>query len=382
MNHYAVRRRLFGAVSLVLGVAAFLNASDARAAASPFDKLIVFGDSLSDTGASLFYTKALGLDRPIAPKYANGRWTNGTDVDYAALKLKASTSNSIWHWTLADKFGVDHAESFQAGTGNKLNFAAGGAVTGDGQQKQLGSPVSDNLGYQVKTEYLGNTPTFSDTTLYAIFGGGNDIRDAVRKNTTGDAVKAVGKAAADNIADLIGRIAVVAKAKDKKVSVVWPDVVPMQLIPDFADAYGGKASWRDAAKDASEAFKAEWATKITALRTDNTNLTLYDADLYQYFLALNNGGIPGLLGINTTDPILKFNGFGSLVFNPARNSTTVVPENADPDKFLFWDQVHPTQFGQALIGEFVAKSIPEPTVCAVLMVALVPLARTAARARR
>jgi outer membrane lipase/esterase len=36
---------------------------------------------------------------------------------------------------------------------------------------------------------------------------------------------------------------------------------------------------------------------------------------------------------------------------------------ANPDRYLFWDDVHPTEHGHALIaGEFYATAIPEPSI--------------------
>jgi len=94
------RMRLPGFIGLVLlGMATI--ASQAWAKSEPFSHLMVFGDSLSDTGN--YYRLSAGS--PPAP-YASGRFCNGP----------------IWMEYLSADLGMD----YQPGD----NFAVGGATTG------------------------------------------------------------------------------------------------------------------------------------------------------------------------------------------------------------------------------------------------------------
>ncbi len=63
---------------------------------------------------------------------------------------------------------------------------------------------------------------------------------------------------------------------------------------------------------------------------------------------------------NPATPILDFNGFNDVYFNPRKNEN--VGQGADPDLFMFWDKVHPTAKIHQLIGEkaYALVWVPEP----------------------
>lgn len=363
--------------------------------------MTVFGDSLSDTGSSLKYTtnisNALSVlgqtafdPRPQAPYYNPGRWTNGAGVNYSQLNLAPSAFNKIWHWELADRLGISRAigvNSIATGT----NYACGGATTINtrdtitvptppGLPPGPTFPTVDNIGYQVNTMFGVTTATLSSKTLYAIWGGGNDIRNAILPGvlggvleppavTTGPQATALGTAASANIRASINALATRAAATNVKISVVWPNVVPMQLIPDFANAYGGTAIQRGLALAASTAFRTAWAADIAALTAAfPNNLEIFGLDYYGFFIDINNGALfptnPALF--NRTDPILNFNGFINPTFAPERNALTTVPAGASPDSYIFWDRVHPTARIHALMGEYARDRIPAPGTVAFL----------------
>lgn len=352
--------RQFAAVAIAL-------ASSASLATAQWSSMVVFGDSLSDTGSSLHYTSNIPLvtTRPTGPSYATGRWTNGSNINYPGMQLATSQYNTIWHWELADRLGIARAQNVNTGTPNRNNYAAGAATTGAGRQSILGFTTSDNIGYQVNTMFLGANPTMSSSTLYTIMGGGNDIRDAVRGGTANSQATsaAAGRAAASNITTYITTLATRAQQQNVRISVAWPNAVPMQLIPDFADAYGGSAAWRTNADIASAAFRDQWASDIATLRTTfANNLDIYGVDLWSLFTGLNNGTIPGFETFNRADPILDFNNFSGIGFSPSRNTTARVPAGANPDTYLFWDRVHPTARIQAYMGEYMSTIVPLPGV--------------------
>ena len=118
-------------------------------AAAPFQRIVVFGDSLSDTGR-LF--AATGY--PPSPPYFEGRATNGpVAVEY-----------------LQDLLGVPVLE----------NYAVFGATTGEGNIIDSGTPATSNglLGVLGQFEEASNDGlAISPTDLYVILGGpSNDFR--------------------------------------------------------------------------------------------------------------------------------------------------------------------------------------------------------------
>ncbi|CAN5911210.1 hypothetical protein BH23PLA1_BH23PLA1_18560 [soil metagenome] len=121
-------------------------------------ELVVFGDSLSDTGNLFFAT--CGSDNPAGPfgpngpfptpPYFQGRHSNGpVFVEYLAEALGASAA---------------------PGTTGGTNFAFGFAETGVGLSTQ-GSP---NVGAQIDM-FFGSGRTFSGSELVVLYAGANDI---------------------------------------------------------------------------------------------------------------------------------------------------------------------------------------------------------------
>jgi phospholipase/lecithinase/hemolysin len=378
--------RLLAAAAMVL----FGGAAHAQPQSHNWNQMIVFGDSLSDTGSSLNYTQAVAaaldptgqapIARPVNPFYGRGRWTNGTGTDYQALNLTAPNQNTIWHWELADRLGLPRAQSiYSTFPGVSLtNYACGGAVTTGGRVTTTVNPVTgatlptiDNVGYQLNTLFGVTTASMSARTLYVAWAGGNDIRNGLTDGTitTATTAQAVGVAAASTMASHIAVMANRAVAQGVRISVVWPNVVPMNLIPDFADAYGGNALQRGLAQNASINFRNQWLTQVAALRAAfPNNLDLIPIDFHNFFIDINNGALfptnPAIF--NRTDPILNFNGFSDALFLPTRNSLTNVPAGWNPDNSIFWDRVHPTARIHALMGEFTWARVPSPGAAVVL----------------
>ncbi len=110
--------------ALVLGTAAQANGQ------APFDEIIVFGDSLSDTG-NVF----ISFGAPPSPPYFDGRFSNGP----------------VTIERVADRLGLPApSPSLIGGT----NFAWGGAETGPG----FGSSGTPNLGRRSGLSLAAVTP--------------------------------------------------------------------------------------------------------------------------------------------------------------------------------------------------------------------------------
>ena len=133
------------------------------AEANPYTSMVVFGDSLSDSGNN---SVVLGNNGgpvtsnsyiPTTGPYATGVYSNGP----------------VWASDVASTLGLTLAPSQLGGT----NFAYGGATTGTPGQGPGGFPFS--LVMQAN-QYLAATGNVaSPTSLYVIEGGGNNVRDAL-----------------------------------------------------------------------------------------------------------------------------------------------------------------------------------------------------------
>jgi phospholipase/lecithinase/hemolysin len=231
------------------------------------------------------------------PPYFMGRFSNGP----------------TWVEYLAGKLGVaDPTPSLAGGT----NYAYGGATAGTIFQ---GVP---NLGTQVQT-YLNKVGSADPKALYTVWMGANDF--------FGGQTDASIPAAAVNSAltSLIN-----AGAQHILVSNL-----PAQGATPLVRAKG------QAAVDAINALDIQFNNDLTAdvnmLRMSNPGVIIDFFDVHSLLnAALQN---PAAFGYtNTTDELIQ---------NP----------NADPNTYLFWDQVHPTTKGHSLIADQVfSQIVPEP----------------------
>jgi phospholipase/lecithinase/hemolysin len=111
-----------------------------------FQRMFVFGDSLSDTGNLLNLTGGLVPNQPF---YSPGRFSNGDIwVDYLADKLRLSDTNVT-------------------------NFALGGATTGNNNVGLPGVPAGLEQQIDTFTGALGGQSA-DPNALYIVWAGSND----------------------------------------------------------------------------------------------------------------------------------------------------------------------------------------------------------------
>jgi phospholipase/lecithinase/hemolysin len=129
-------------VAIILALVAFMTALTVSSQQiDPINQLVVFGDSLSDTGTVF---RATGGLYPSDPPYFQGRYSNGR----------------VWVEYLAEQLGLPDSQI--------NNFACGGATTsGDF------SGLVPGLLSQVQSFTQNHSNTTSDT-LYVLWAGAND----------------------------------------------------------------------------------------------------------------------------------------------------------------------------------------------------------------
>jgi thermolabile hemolysin len=129
-------------VAIVLALTAFMTVlTFSTQRSEPINQLVVFGDSLSDTGTVF---RATGGLYPSDPPYFQGRYSNGR----------------VWVEYLADQLGLS--------AGQISNFACGGATT---------SGEFSNLVPGLLAQVQSFTKRQSNTTsnvLYVLWAGAND----------------------------------------------------------------------------------------------------------------------------------------------------------------------------------------------------------------
>lgn len=322
-----------------LVAAAALAGLTTAASAYPFDGLYIFGDSLSDGGNNALVIGTNGTQpitnsyipsQPYGPPQGQGQYTNG----------------NVWAYSFASAIGLGaYAAPSLAGGGN---YAYGGARTSKNGDVG-GFPPS--LRTQAKG-YLDSTGgTASASALYVVAGGGNDARDALEAVAAdpGNAVSIIA-AAAVSYAFNTGRIVDALQAAGAQHIVVWD--VPNLGITPAVSAQGSFASLLG--NLVSKTMSDVLATRMNG----EAGVTMFDF----YSLSTAWAADPGAFGlVNASDAC------GGIV-------------GCDPSTYAFWDGIHPTSAGHALIaGAMLAAVVPEPGTYALM---LVGVALVAWRVRR
>jgi phospholipase/lecithinase/hemolysin len=233
------------------------------------------------------------------PPYYQGRFSNGP----------------IWIDQLAAKLGVaDPQPSLAGGT----NYAYGGATAAT---FNAGVP---NLGQQVQM-YLQTSPKADPNALYTVLMGANDF--------FGGQTDASIPANAVNAA-LTSLIAAGAK------TILVPNLPPQGITP----LVRGQGQAAVNAIDALDvAFNADLAADVKALQAANPSVRIDLVDLYSKTLAV------------IQDP-------AAYGFTDVTDEGINAPSGTDLSHYLFWDDVHPTTAGHALIADAALSAlVPEPT---------------------
>lgn len=314
--------------------------------APEFKRIIVFGDSLSDTGNLAQRTSRWTEDGQRSyshpappPRYTWERFTCGKDT-----KPPSALDGLVWHEILAKCLKLEPAgPSLRKGS----NYAFGGAVTGGGRRY---AGLVDNMELQVEDFLKAGKAKEGD--LYLVWGGGNDLIDAATGwSAKAEDVKKAGEKAIRNLGVLIQKL-VTNGAK----SVLWPNLPPLDQTPRGSKL---KQELREALKSASEAFAKALMAQKAELEQKNKGIELLDLDVFREFgrMVRKEGKYKVLE--NTTDPAQR--------------------EDVDPDKYIFWDELHPTAQVHRWLGEFACERIPEPAALLLACLCLL-FARTRRRA--
>jgi outer membrane lipase/esterase len=301
-----------------------------NAAAAGYSGLYVFGDSLADPGN---LAAAIGAD-PAQVISGNGYIP---DRPYASLQF---SNGDVWARTYATAIGLgSFGLPFGVGGGN---FAFGGArVTADGP----GLPPS--LTTQETVFFLGARGGVAPPdALYVIEGGGNDARDTLAAAAiASDPFAVIGPAAlayAAGVGNLVDQL----QASGAEHIVVW-NVPDLGLAPAVT-TLGAGASFLGSI--VSQTMNSALSTRLAG----EDGVTLFDV-----FGAIDSfASTPVAFDLlNVTDAC------GAIV-------------GCDPSTSLFWDGIHPTSAGHALLAqEMFAATVPEPADYVLLLAGLVAISR-------
>lgn len=293
--------------------------------AIPYSGMYVFGDSLSDAGN---VAVATGGAVPGAA-YFNGRFTNGpTYADELAARL-----------------GFANQPSLVGGT----NYAFGGART----SSQFLGPQFSLLG-----QVSGYTSAASadSNALYVVFGGANDIQDAIRASAVGGfgVGQAMALAAVDNVA-----AAVAGLATDGAARFLVPNTPNLARVPRINELGSPGASF--VATSLAMLFNDELALRLNTLELSlGVEIVRFDTFAILEDVVANpvSYGLSNVTDRCYTGDDINFTGGGTVC--------------ANPDQHLFWDGIHPTASMHQILagGMLAALNVPEPEIGLLLIVGL------------
>ena len=287
--------------------------------APDYTTIVVFGDSLSDTGNVAHLTTAkygVAIPGPDAD-YTLGRFTDGADTLPAAEKYFG-----VWIEQFAAGLPSKPAvkDSLDGGT----DYAYGDATTGSGTSVFAFGPSNvysvniENIGQQI-TDYLATKPKITDKTLFVVWGGANDLLTATSENDVIDA----GINQALNIERLIEAGA---------TQFIVPNLPPLGLVPRL----NGSSATSAPATAASKLYNEVLGLALPLLRDFNRGKHLEISELDTFSL------------------------FNQIVASPSKYSLANVTESSqgaavDPDTYLFWDDLHPTTEGHHILATTAAR---------------------------
>ena len=285
-------RLLRGAALAALSLAAVSVAG--AASAQSYNRLVVFGDSLSDNG-NLYL--ATGGSTPASPPYGAGRFSNGP--------------------VFTERLGFNAANFMGPVTGS-INYAFGGART-DAEAMPLGMRVQ-------LAQYQQRGGTFGANDLVSVLGGANNIFQGLpaagaSTNPTG-AITPVALSAAADINFIVNGIAQAGAG-----TVLVTNLPKLSITPQFRGTPAAPL-----ADFAVTTFNGALLTGLnaTAAARPGTNIILMDLFKVGDVVAAN----PSAFGVSN-------------VTQACFNGVTLC---SNPDDYFYFDGVHPTAKGHEVIA--------------------------------
>lgn len=285
-----------------------------------YDQVVIFGDSLSDSGNNAL---VIGIDagqvigsNSYIPTFAYGSGTY--------------SNADVWATTFAAGLGLQALPSLAGGT----NYAYGGAET-------RGRVFPPSLRAQVE-QFAGASIGSVSDTLFVIAGGGNNARSALEAISGGARPLLTIGLAAQRYASDVGLMVDQLQGLGAQHIVVWntPNIgltPAVQAEGDLASQLGGTV-----ASFMNQALAGRLAGEAGVVTLD----------------------VFGLLGNAIANP-------GAYGFGNVTDACGAVL-GCDPATYLFWDGIHPTSAGHALVAgamfdvlevldvQGVTAAVPEP----------------------
>lgn len=271
-----------------------------------YDRVVGFGDSLSDTH-NIYNASQWKL--PNNTSWFLGRFTDG----------------KVWSEYLADNMLVPY-----------YPWAIGGTET------EKSHIVIPEFSAQLQSfeEYMAETKNYNiNKTLFTVWIGGNDFLKTDR--TVDQVINNIDKSL-NELIRIGGKNIVILNLPDLTTAPVWKykkDKDKATILNNTLD-YNIKL--------------AKVVTTIQHKFGSSVNIQLFDS--YAFFDKMMKN--PGMYGIeNISDSCLNINEDSSTKYMTAQKRRRICK---NPDRFAFWDTLHPSTIIHKLLAEEVAKALTKP----------------------
>lgn len=361
-----------GLLASVIGIGLLAGNSHAIVAppSTTYSGLVIFGDSLSDTGNVLSLTTAFG-PAPF-PSYpgAEGRFSNGPSwTEHLAAGLgfasSAGPSNLLF----------DGTNVIPIGTPGGQNYAYGGARTGLGGSAGGTTGLMGQLvAWDGTASILGGgalTRAADPNALYVVMAGANDLRD-YRSGATGaqDPTTVAG--------NVVGALNLLANAGARRFLIsslpdlgLTPEAVNLGLV---AQSTAATMAFNSALSTLTGSFEAGFNL------ANGVDLDIRTLDFYGLFNSVvddatnHAGGLYGITNIATPCVVPGLYGY----FSPGASGPAC-------GAAAFSDDLHPSARSHELLGALAVQvataPIPEPAEYAMLVAGLLVVGWSVRRRR-
>ncbi|MDO4894884.1 autotransporter domain-containing protein [Moraxella sp.] len=326
----------FSYVSLMIG--ALLGT---QALAQDFSQMVIFGDSLSDTG------RLKDIVTQVNPTFGN------------ALQESFTTNpDPVWTRVLASNLGTK-ADANTTANPAGTNYAVGGARSGS-EVNWNGVISVPSTSKQIGT-YLGQHQNKADpNALYAVWIGSNDLIAAAQAGSTNEALAAISSSAQATYQDIL----TLHQAGAKYVLV--PNVPDISLTPRvlFAEKVLGLTGTAQKARTAAKLYNDKLYQQL-----NQSNINVIPANTFG--LLQEVAGNPTDFGFkNISSVACQMPNRTTGADDPLSTSLACTPANlvaADANEtHLFADDIHPAGRTHRILAQYYQSIIDAPAAMAKL----------------
>ena len=331
-----------GAVVLTLGV---------LGNAAAFNKIVVFGDSLSDSGNAFNIVGDAIPGAQFPPPPNNQRNSNGlVAVEYLATNLGTTllpstvpggTNYAVSGALTGPRTALFPSPPLPGGVSVSTENYAAVVYSPLAQPLQVGTSLVSQVG-----QFVSSAPTIdAQNTVFVVWGGANDFFFDPQASTVTNAVT-----------NIMGSIGSLAQAGARRFLV--PGLPDLSLTPGIREQDAGAPALGIGAAFSALSLGFNQALQAQIANFEGSAGALFPGLDITYFDV--NASLLAVLA----DP----QALGLKYLTQGCNDVFFQATCADPGEYLFWDPVHPTDKVHAELGRQFAAAVPEPATWGMLVV--------------